>query len=473
MTLKSDQNNNTLENITITPEQVQFWDKEHIIHPWSDLSDSPPDMTQIQKAKGIYLEDGHGNKMIDGPGGMWCVNIGYGRREMADAIANQIMTMTYSSPWFTSNQPSALLGKRIAEKTPGDLNSMVFTNGGSDAVDTALRFVMYRNNILGRPEKKQILCREKGYHGSSFLAASVSGTGREHDRRFMDTHEDIVQMLPNINPYLRPEGMSAEDWCDAKVKDMEDRILSVGADKIGAFIAEPILSSGGVIIPPPGYHKRTRELCRQYDIVYISDEVVTAFGRLGHWFASESVFGIIPDIITCAKGLTSGYVPMGAAIISDALMKDFDKPEGAARPFTNGYTYSGHPVAATAALTNMDILEREGILAHVQDVAPHFQQRLRDIGDKYDIIGDARGEGLLGCLEGVAASGVSEEKKLQIDSNFGYMMDEACEKRGLLVRPIINMCVFSPPLIITRDEIDAMFNILEEAVIEVQDKLKS
>ncbi len=311
MSLKSDRNNDALDNQPITPEQVDFWDKEHIIHPWRDLSDTPPDMTQIQKAKGIYLEDGHGNKMIDGPGGMWCVNIGYGRREMADAIANQVMTMTYSSPWFTSNQPSALLGKRIAEKPPGDLNSMVFTNGGSDAVDTALRFVMYRNNILGKPGKNIFSAVRKVITDHLFLSASVSGTGREHDRRYMDTHETIVEMLPNVNPYLRPSGMSVAEWCDAKVKDMEDRIIAVGADKIAVFIAEPILSSGGVIIPPDGYHQRTRELCRQHDIVYISDEVVTGFGRLGHWFASEAVFGIIPDIITCAKGLTSGYVPMG------------------------------------------------------------------------------------------------------------------------------------------------------------------
>ena len=461
-----------LKNDTITTDQVQYWDQEHLIHPWTDLTNEPYEMTQISSADGIYLMDGHGNKLIDGPGGMWCVNIGYGRREMADAIADQVMKMTYSSPWFTCNETSALLAKNITDKAPGDLNNVFFTNGGSDAVDTALRFVQYRNNIMGRPQKKTILCREKGYHGSSYLAASVSGTGREHDRRFMDTHRDLVSMLPNINPYLRPKGMSLDDWCDAKIKDMEDRILSVGAENIGCFIAEPVLASGGVIIPPPGYHKRTRELCRQYDIVYISDEIVTAFGRMGHWFASEAVFDIQPDIITCAKGLTSGYIPMGAAIISDALFEGFDHIDGS-HPFTNGYTYSGHPVAARAALTNMDIMEREGILEHVREISPYFQERLRQIGDKYDIIGDARGVGLLGCLEGLASTDASEEARLRIDTNFGAMMDEACEKRGLLVRPIINMCVFSPPLIITRDEIDTMFDILETSIIEVQENMQA
>ena len=248
---------------------------------------------------------------------------------------------------------------------------------------------------------------------------------------------------------------------------MEETILSVGADQIGCFIAEPILASGGVIVPPAGYHARSLELCKKYDIVYISDETVTGFGRLGHWFASKEVFNIQPDIITCAKGLTSGYLPMGAAIISDSLIDGIKNTEGS-QPFTNGYTYSCHPVAAKAALTNINIISNENILGHVQEISPHFQARLKAIGEKYDIIGDARGLGLLGCLEGLGSKSTSEEARLKIDTEFGQLMDDACEKRGLLVRPIINMCVFSPPLIITLDEIDNMFDILEDAINEVQ-----
>ena len=455
------------KNDTVTPEQVQYWDQKHLIHPWSEFSENSLNMTQVAKAKGVYLYDGYGNKLIDGPGGMWCVNIGYGRKEMADAISGQIMNMTYSSPWFTTNEPAAMLAKVIAEKTPGDLNRIFFSNGGSDAVDTALRFVQYRNNVLGRPNKKKILCREKGYHGSSYLAATVSGTGREHDRSFMDTHHDLAIMLPNINPYLRPKGISENKWCDLKISEMEETILSVGADQIGCFIAEPILASGGVIVPPAGYHQRSLELCKKYDIIYISDETVTGFGRLGHWFASKEVFNIQPDIITCAKGLTSGYFPMGAAIISDKLIDDIKKTEGS-QPFTNGYTYSCHPVAAKAALTNINIISRENILDHVREISPHFQNRLKSIGERYEIIGDARGVGLLGCLEGLGSRSSSEEARLKIDTEFGQLMDEACEKRGLLVRPIINMCVFSPPLVITRDELDTMFDILEDAITEVK-----
>jgi putrescine---pyruvate transaminase len=207
-----------------------------------------------------------------------------------------------------------------------------------------------------------------------------------------------VRFLPDVNPNRRPEGMSLDAWCDAKVADLENLIAEVGAEKIGAFIAEPILCSGGVIVPPPGYHRRTLEICRKHDILYISDEVVTAFGRLGHWFASEDVFGITPDIITCAKGLTSGYLPLGACIISDRVMERMTGPDQDVL-FSNGYTYSGHPVSCAAALENIAIFEREGILEHVRAITPHFQARLRKLGEQFDIVGDARGMGLLGCLE--------------------------------------------------------------------------
>ena len=441
-------------------KDVAAWDQQHTIHPWRDLTAPPTPMTQIVRAQGIYLIDGAGNKIIDGPGGMWCVNIGYGRQEMADAIAEQVLEMNYASPWFTCHEPGAMLAQKLSELAPAGLNHVFFTNGGSDAVDTALRFLFYRNNVLGKTSKKKILCREQGYHGSSYLSASVSSTGGAAAGRLMDRTENLPLMLPDINPALRPDnmspdGMRMEAWCDAKINDMRERIDSVGAENIACFIAEPVLASGGVIVPPPDYHQRAWELCRQHDIVYIADEVVTAFGRLGHWFASHEVFGITPDIITCAKGLTSGYVPMGAVLIADTLLDSISGIDGA-HPFTNGYTYSGHPVAARAALTNIGILEREGILEHVRDLAPYFQESLRALGAKYPMIGEARGVGLLGCLEGVA-------------EDFGARMDALCEARGLLVRPIGNMCVFSPPLIITRAETAMMFQILDDALRAMQE----
>jgi adenosylmethionine-8-amino-7-oxononanoate aminotransferase len=260
--------------------------------------------------------------------------------------------------------------------------------------------------------------------------------------------------------------MSEAEWCDEKVEDLARAIRVEGAENIAAFIAEPVLASGGVIVPPEGYVRRTWELCRQNDILYISDEVVTGFGRLGHWFASEPVFGIVPDIITAAKGLTSGYLPLGAMIVSDRLLAEISGPDREQVMFRNGYTYSGHPVCCAAALKNIEIIEREGLLEHVRAVAPHFQARLRDLA-RHEIVGDVRGMGLLGCVEGTARPDLPEEKRFRIDAEFGKRVDAACEARGLIVRPLLNMCVFSPPLIITIPEIDEMFDILDAAIAEV------
>jgi adenosylmethionine-8-amino-7-oxononanoate aminotransferase len=418
--------------------------------------------------EGIYLFDPQGRRYIDGPGGMWNVQIGYGRDEMGQAIAEQATRLAYHSPGAFASEPSAMLAPQLAAMAPGDLYSVFFTTGGSSAVDSALRFAQFYNNLRGLPEKKLILAREKGYHGSTYLSASVSG--KERGKGFLDTEQRLVRFLPNVNPYTRPAGMSVEAWCDLRVADVEQAILDAGADKVAAFIAEPILASGGVIVPPPGYHRRTLEICRKFDVLYISDEVVTAFGRLGHWFASEDVFGIVPDIITSAKGLTSGYLPLGAMILSDRLLDDITSDDRAHIMFSNGYTYSGHPVCCAAALKNIEIFEREDLLEHVRAVTPHFQTRLREMM-KFEIVGDARGMGLIGCIEGAAAPGMSESNRLAVDAEFGARVDAKCEELGLIVRPLINMCVFSPPLIITKPQIDEMFDILETAVAQVQNEM--
>jgi putrescine aminotransferase len=216
--------------------------------------------------------------------------------------------MAYCSPWALANAPACELSELLAELAPADLNNVFFTTGGSTAVDSALRFVMFLNNYLGRPEKKHIISRAKAYHGSTYLSASVSG--KERDKNYFDFVTDFVRHLPAPEPYRRPDGMSLDEFCDAKVADLEAKILELGPHRVAAFVAEPILASGGVIVPPPGYHTRCLEVCRRYDVLYISDEVVTAFGRLGHFFASEDVFDIVPDIITFAKGVTSGYLPL-------------------------------------------------------------------------------------------------------------------------------------------------------------------
>ena len=449
-------------------DDIRNWDNRNLIHPWHSMGNEDADFMIASGAKGIYIYDDAGRRFIDGPGGMWSSQIGYGRREMADAIAEQVLRLPFNTPWTSTSEPAAQLAAKIAAESPGDLNNVFFTTGGSTAVDTALRFTHFYNNLRGQPEKKHIIARQKGYHGSTFMSASVSG--KERDKSFLDTDTNNVHFIGNVNPYVRPDGMSLAAWCDEKIAELEAKIIDVGASRVAAFIAEPILASGGVIVPPEGYHRRCLEICRRHDVLYISDEVVTAFGRLGEFFASESVFGIVPDIITSAKGITSGYVPLGAVLISDRLMTELTADDRSEVLFSNGFTYSAHPVSCAAALKNIEIMEREEIFAHVRAITPHFQARLQELRH-HDIVGDARGMGLLGCVEGAAPSDSSKEKRLAVDKEFGYRLDAKCEERGLLLRPLINMCVFSPPLIITLDEVDMMFDIIDGALGEVNTEM--
>lgn len=440
----------------------------HVVHPWEDLNRIGAwERTVIGQSEGIFVYDTEGNQLIDGPGGMWCVNVGHRNEEIADAMAEQARQMAYYSPWSLANLPSAELGAKLAELAPGDLNNVFFTTGGSTAVDSALRFVMFFNNYLGRPEKKHIISRANAYHGSTYLAASCSG--KERDKSYLDFERGFIHHLPSPNPYRRPDGMSVEDFRDAKVADLENKILELGPDKVAAFIAEPIMASGGVIVPPPGYHKKCWEVCRKHDVLYIADEVVTAFGRLGHWFASEAVFDMVPDIVTIAKGLTSGYVPMGAVLISDRLMDAVRAEDDTGAVFSNGFTYSGHPVSAAAALKNIEIIERDGLLAHVREVGPYFQERLQELHD-IPIVGDVRGLGLMACVECVISR--KSKEALKLDHEIGGRIDEHCQELGLIVRPLINMCVMSPPLVITKPQIDRLVELLREGILRAQEDVR-
>jgi adenosylmethionine-8-amino-7-oxononanoate aminotransferase len=434
--------------------------KAHLMQPWDGIGELGDSVrTVLNSGGGIYVTDAQGNRLIDGPGGMWCVQIGHGRRAMADAIAEQVVSLTYNSPWNTTSNPAALLAETIAELTPGDLNRVFFTTGGSTAVDSALRFVHMFNNALGRPEKKHIIARKKGYHGSTYLSASCSG--KERDKTFFDFADHLVTHISAPDTYHRPEGQSVEAFLDGLIAELEETIERIGPDKIGAFIAEPVLASGGVIIPPEGYHARTLEICRKHDILYISDEVVTAFGRLGHWFASEDVFGITPDIITFAKGVTSGYQPLGGLAISDAVIERLKGCDNEAVTYSNGYTYSGHPVCCAAALKNIEIMRDEGVLEHVRDTAPYFQARLKEL-ESLPIVGEVRGLGLMAGIECVADH--DSKSALEMDRDVGNRIDAHCQALGLIVRPLVNMCVMSPPLIITRDQVDTMVDILRGGI---------
>ncbi len=443
-------------------------DNEHVIHPWGFLKSSDKqDTLLLANSESVYVFDTDGEKYIDGPGGMWCVNIGYGNEEMALAIADQVRRMTYYSPFGKlSTPPHAELGAKLAELAPGDLHRVFFATGGSTAVDSAVRFAWFYFNVTSRPEKKAVISREGAYHGSTYLAASLCGKPR--DKTYMDLMTDRVHHLPSPNPYRRPDGMSEAAFCAAKVKDLEDKILEIGPERVACFIAEPIMASGGVIIPPKGYQRGCLEVCRKYGVLYISDEVVTGFGRLGHAFASEAVFDIVPDIIICAKGLTSGYIPLGAFLASERLYQEILAAKAETAVFSNGFTYSGHPVACVAALKNIEIMEREDLFGHVRKIAPHFQERLHALGD-LPLVGDVRGLGLMGCVECVSDRKTKEPFPWEM--GVGAAIDRRCQENGLLLRPMGHLCVFSPPLVISTSQVDHMFDIMHKAISETADEL--
>lgn len=452
-------------------EDLQRQDN-YFIHPWDDvvaLGDNK--RTVISGGDGIYVTDSDGNKLIDGPAGMWCVNIGHNRAEMAKAIADQVMQLSYVSPWSLTNSPASKLAEKLAKLAPGDLNHAFFTTGGSTAVDSALRFVMFRNNFLGKAEKKHVISRQNAYHGSTYLSSSACGKPRDKDFSEVDTQR--FHFLSDPNPYRRDKGQSIDDFGNQIVGELEQKILEIGADKVAAFIAEPVLASGGVIVLPEGYHKACHAICRHYDVVYISDEVVTAFGRLGHFFSSKAVFNIDADIITSAKGLTSGYFPLGVMMVSDRLLDGLKDGRHESGIFANGFTYSGHPVACTAALKNIEIMEDENMMEHVQAMTPYFQEQLQSFAD-IPIVANVRGMGLMGCIECEIkdADKGNEEEHLAADYDIGNRIDKHCQELGLIIRPIINMCVFSPPLVITKPQIDEMFSILRKGLELTMQDLK-
>ena len=324
---------------------------------------------------------------------------------------------------------------------------------------------MFYNNVRGLRNKKKIIGRQDGYHGSTYLGASCSG--KERDKNNFDFASDIVHHISAPNPYRKDDNLTDDAFCEAKVKELEDKILELGPENVAAFIAEPILASGGVIVPPKGYHKKTSEICRKYDVIYISDEIVTAFGRLGHIFASEKYFDFTPDIIVAAKGITSGYVPCGAVLISEKLMAELDNKERVI--FSNGFTDSGHPVAMAAANASLTYMEEHNLLDHVQEVGPYFQEQLRTLED-LAIVGEVRGEGLMAAVECVG----NKDKKdpLNLSYEIGSRINEHCQNLGLIVRPLYSTCVMSPSLIITKSQIDDLVGMLRKGIVMATEDIK-
>lgn len=450
----------------------ELWrmDRDHYIHPWTDFSVfKEKGSLVIAESEGAYVFDSDGKRYLDGIGGLWCVNIGYGNEEMAEAIADQVRRMPYYSTFtHVTTPPAAELAAKLAQLTPGSLNHVFYSASGSVANDSAIRIIHFYNNRLGRKSKKKIIARTDGYHGSTYLAMSMTGVAFDHQG--FDLAPDLVHHIANPNPYRRPDGMSMEEFCAEKVADLKNAIEALGAENVACFIAEPIMGAGGVIVPPPGYHKRTREVCDEYDVLYISDEVVTGFGRLGHFFASEDVFNFVPDVITCAKGISSGYVPLSATILSSEIYDVISVPQADGAMFTHGFTYSGHPVACRAGLKNIEIMQREKICEHVREVGPYFEQQLATLSD-LDIVGDVRGKCFMMCVENVA----NKETKELFDPavNIGGRVAEQCEKRGLIIRPVGHLNVMSPPLTLTKPQIDDMVQILRAGIVASIEELRS
>jgi adenosylmethionine-8-amino-7-oxononanoate aminotransferase len=431
---------------------------EHLVHSFADLAALKEEgaRTVIAEADGAHVYDGDGKRYLDGIGGLWCVNVGHGRREIIEAVAEQLRKLDYYSTFYNLTHPQAArLAEKIATMAPGALNHVYFANSGSVANDTAVRIVHYYFNRLGKPGKTKILSRIGAYHGSTHLAIAMTTPAY---REGWNSAEELVHFLSSPYPYRRPEGMSEPEFLDFLIEELVETIEKLGAETIAAMIAEPILGAGGVIVPPDGYHRRTREVCARYGILYISDEVVTAFGRIGHMFASQEVFGIGPDIITTAKGLTSGYQPLSATILSDEIFEVVSGPGGR---FLHGMTYSGHPAACAAALANIALMETEDICGHVRVQGVRFAEALQTLED-LPIVGEVRGSHFMQGIEFVKDQAVKEP--LAEEANVGGRIAAHTQARGLIVRPLGHMAVLSPPLILGESEIDFVASTLRESI---------
>jgi putrescine---pyruvate transaminase len=443
-------------------------DHDHFLHPYTHFDSFKQEGSLVLvEGEGCYVKDVDGRRYFDGIGGMWCVNAGYGRKEIAQTMAEQALQLCYTTTFVdVTNAPVAELAAKLASLAPEGLNHVAFATSGSCGIDTAIRLAHYYQSRRGETNRKYIISRKNSYHGSTYLGMTVGLRDGDQSPHFRYV-SDLVHHLSAPYPYRRPDGMSLEEFSDFLVEEFRLKIEALGARNIAAFIAEPAQASGGVTMPPPNYLPRMHRLCRDNGILFIADEVVTAFGRLGHMFASQAEFGIVPDIIVTAKGLTSGYIPLSAVIYSDQVHDVISAPDAEAW-FTHGYTYSGHPVACAVALKNIEIIEREDLLGNAARVGDYLEQRLNELGT-LPIVGDVRGRRLMMCLEYVADK--ETKQKLPDEVNISKRISNECEAHGLLVRPIGHLDVLSPPLIITKTQVDFIADTLGAAIRKVTDQL--
>lgn len=445
--MMQDQNTANLQNL----------DRENYLHPFTDSKALHAKGTRVVTgANGVYITDSDGNRILDAMAGLWCVNIGYGRDELADVAAEQMKQLAYYNSFFgTANVPAIELAAKIKSLAPANIGHVFFTGSGSESNDTNLRMVRHYWSQKGQPEKRIVISRNNAYHGSTMAGMSLGGM------EFMHKQGGIIDGIEHImQPHWYKESLPGESEVEfglRAAKALEDKILELGAENVGAFIGEPIQGAGGVIVPPANYWPEIQRICKKYDLLIILDEVITGFGRTGNWFAAQT-FDIEADMIPFAKGLSSGYLPIGGVAVSkrvaDVLIEGGE--------FAHGYTYSGHPVAAAVARANIDIIEREGMVETVRDeTGPYLQAKLAELGN-HPLVGQVRGMAMVGALELVKDKATREpfDKDIEIAAQ---VRDYAIAS-GLMVRAVGDCLIMSPPLCITKAEIDELIALLTKAL---------
>ena len=454
----------------LSTRDIQELDSAHFIHPFTDHGDlATRGARVIVKSEGVYVWDSEGEKMLDAMSGLWCVNVGYGRKELAQAAFDQMMTLPFYNSFFqTTNVPAVKLAARLASLAPkvGDrsFEHVFYSSSGSESNDSNVRMVRRYWDLLGQPQRKVIIGRKNAYHGSTMAGASLGGMSGMHAQGDLPipniTHIEQPYFFENCKPGETPDefGVRAARW-------LEDKILALGPDKVAAFIAEPIQGAGGVIIPPASYWPEIQRIVDKYGILLISDEVICAFGRLGHWFAYEK-FGYKPDLVTFAKAVTSGYIPLGGVMVGNRVAKVLIEQGG---EFNHGYTYSGHPVACAVALANLDIMEREQLPQRVKnDIGPYLASCFEAIA-AHPLVGVAETCGFTAGL--VLVKNKVTHERFAADLSVGMMCRRHCFQNGLIMRAVGDRMIIAPPLTMAHAEIDEMMRLIRLALDLTQQEL--
>ncbi|PLX36077.1 MAG: aspartate aminotransferase family protein [Hyphomicrobiales bacterium] len=439
---------NVLSNVYPT-QQLREADARHHWHPFTDTASLNREGSRvIVGAKGVWLTDSDGNEILDGMAGLWCSNIGHGLPEVAEAVQAQMAELSYYNTFFkTTHPPAVKLAETLAELTPPHMNRVFFTSSGSEANDTVFRMVRHYWAVLGKPEKMTIIGRKNGYHGSTLAGASLGGMEGMHNQG---------GMVPGVHhiaqPYWYGEGgdMDPAEFGLWAARELEKAIDEIGEDKVAAFIAEPIQGAGGVIIPPETYWPEIRRICTERDILLVVDEVICGFGRLGEWFGSQ-YFGVEPDLMPMAKGMSSGYLPIGGVMISDKVAEVVEK----GGEFYHGYTYSGHPVCCAAAIENLRIIKEEKLVDRVRDdIGPYLKKQWLELGD-HPLVGEARMLGMVGALE-LVPNKTTRAAKFDNTGEVGTIARDISINNGLIMRGVRDSLILSPPLVLTHEEADEL-----------------